>query len=69
VQYLEAGAPNPLPGRGYCEICNKWGYHPTNFPLLQKYQTTPRKLFFNFFKSMVHEENDYHAFDLMREHT
>jgi hypothetical protein len=26
-------------------------------------------LFFNYFKSVRHEEKDCHAFDLMREHT
>jgi len=27
-QYLAAGAPNPLPGGGYYEICKKWGHNP-----------------------------------------
>jgi hypothetical protein len=37
-------------------------------PLLQKYQSTPRNLFCNFFKLVVHEEKDC-QFNLMREHT
>jgi hypothetical protein len=69
AQHLEAGAPNPLPGGGYCEICKKWGYHPMDFPLLQKYQSTPKNLFCNFRKSVGHEEKYCRAFDLMREHT
>jgi hypothetical protein len=54
---------------GYCEICKKWGHHPTECPLLQKYQSTPKNLFCNFCKSVGHEEKDCHAFDLLREHT
>jgi hypothetical protein len=69
VQYLAVGAPNPLPGGGYCEICKKWGHHPTECPLLQKYQSTPKNLFCNFCKSVGHEEKDCHVFDLLRERT
>jgi hypothetical protein len=67
--YLATKAPNPLPGRGYYEICKKWGHHPTEFLLLQKYQSTPRNLFCKFFKPIGHEEKDCRAFDLMREKT
>jgi hypothetical protein len=67
---MATGAPNPLVGGvGYCEICKTWGHHPTAFPLLQKYQSTPRNLFCNFCKSVGHDEKDYCAFNLMREHT
>jgi hypothetical protein len=66
MQHLETGAPNPLPGGGYYEICKKLGHQPIECPLLQKYLSTPRKLFFNFFKSVGHEEKDLRAFDLMR---
>jgi hypothetical protein len=69
VQYLVVGAPNPLPGGGYCEICKKWGHHPTECPLLQKYQSTPKNLFCNFCKSVGHEEKDCRVFDLLRECT
>jgi hypothetical protein len=69
VQYLAVGAPNPLPGGGYYEICKKWGHHPTECPLLQKYQSTPKNLFCNFCKSVGHEEKDCRAFDLLRERT
>jgi hypothetical protein len=68
-QYLETRASNPLPGGGYCEICKKWGDHPTKCPLLQNYQSTPRKFFYNFCKLVEHEEKDCHIFDLMRECT
>jgi hypothetical protein len=63
------GAPNPLPREGYCKICKKSGHHPNEFPLLQKYQSAPRNLFCNFCKSVGHEEEDYRAFNLMRERT
>jgi hypothetical protein len=63
------GAPNPLPGGGYCEICKKWDHHPTKCPLLHKYHSIPRNLFFNFFKSPGHEEKDFHVFNLMRDIT
>jgi hypothetical protein len=69
VQYLVAGVSNPLPRGGYFEICKKWGHHPTDCPLLQKYQSTPRNLFFNFYKSMEHEEKDCRVLDLMRKRT
>jgi hypothetical protein len=37
TQYLVMGAPNLLPGGGYCGISTKWGHHPTMYcPLLQK---------------------------------
>jgi hypothetical protein len=48
TQYLATGVPNPLLGGGYCEICKKWGHHPIEYPLLQKYQSTPRNLFYKF---------------------
>jgi hypothetical protein len=60
---------NPLPGGGYCEICKKWRHHPTEWPLLHKYQSTPWNLFFNFCKSVGHKEKDGRAFDLMMECT
>jgi hypothetical protein len=60
---------NPLPGGGYYKRCKKRGHHPTEFPLLQKYQSTPRNLFYNFCKLVGHEEKDSHKFELMRECT
>jgi hypothetical protein len=69
AQYLVTGALNPLPRGGYCEICKKWGHHPTGCLFIQKYQSTPRNLFCNFLKSVGHEEKYFHTFDLMREHT
>jgi hypothetical protein len=55
--------------RRICEICKKWGHHPTEFPLLHKYQSTPRNLFCNFCKSTRHEEQYFCVFDLMKERT
>jgi hypothetical protein len=69
VQYLGTGASNPLPGEGYCEICKKWDHHSIDYPLLQKYQSTPRNVFCNFCKSMRLDEKDCRTFNLMREHT
>jgi hypothetical protein len=43
------------------------GHQPHNFPLMQKYQSTARNLFCNFFKSVGHEKKNCCAFDLMRE--
>jgi hypothetical protein len=37
TQHLSSGVSNPLPGGGYYKICNKWGHHLTECPLLQKY--------------------------------
>jgi hypothetical protein len=62
-------APNPLPRGGYCEICKKWGNHPTECQLLSKYHSISRNLFCNFCKLVGHEEKDCHVFDLMRECT
>jgi hypothetical protein len=58
VQYSVVGASNPLPRGGYCKICNKWGHHLNEYPLLQKYQSTEKNLFCNFFNSVGHEEKD-----------
>jgi hypothetical protein len=69
TQYLEMGALNPLSRGGYCEICKKWGHHPTECTLLYKYQSTPRNLFCNFCKLVGHEEFFFRVFDLMRECT
>jgi hypothetical protein len=69
AQYLATGAPNPLPGGGYCEISKKWGHHLTKCLLPQKYQSTPWNLFCNFFTSVGHEEKDFHTFDWFIEHT
>jgi hypothetical protein len=69
MQYLVTGAPNTLPGGGYCKICKKWDHHPTECPLLHKYQSTPRNLFYNFCKSVGHEEKDCRTFNLMSECT
>jgi hypothetical protein len=67
---MDMGAQKPLvEGLGYCEICNTLGHHPTSFPLLHKYQIPPRNLFCDFCKSIGHDEKDFRAFDLMREHT
>jgi hypothetical protein len=67
---MATGAPNPLAGGvGYCEICKTQGHHLTSCPLLQKYQSTPKKLFYNFCKSVGHDEKYFRAFDLMRKNT
>jgi hypothetical protein len=70
VKCMAIRAPNPLvEGVGYCEICKTWGNHSIAFPLLQKYQSTLRNLFFNFFKYVGHDEKDCRVFELMRKHT
>jgi hypothetical protein len=51
IQYLVTRAPNPLSGGGYCEIFKTWGHHPPNFPILQKYQSMPRGIYFVTFAS------------------
>jgi hypothetical protein len=66
---LAARVSNPLLKGRYCEICKKWSHHPIEFPLLQKYQSTPKNLFCNFCKSIGHGEKDFHMFDLIRECT
>jgi len=45
VEYLESGAPNPLPqARGpWCEICKVNGHRSQECPLLQKYVQTSKK--------------------------
>jgi hypothetical protein len=58
--------PNSLEGGvGYCEICKIWGHHPTSYPLLYKYQSTPSNLFYNFCKLVGHNEKDCHTFELI----
>jgi hypothetical protein len=69
AEYMAAEAPNPLPRGGYCEICNKWGHNLHDFPLLQKYQSTSRNLFYAFCKSVGNEDKYCFTFDLMRENT
>jgi hypothetical protein len=54
---MAIGALNPLEGGvRYCEICKTWGNQPTAFPLMQKYQSTPRNLFYNFYRSIGHDK-------------
>jgi hypothetical protein len=67
MQYLATGAPNTLPGEGYYDICKKCGHHLTECPLLHKYQSTPRNLFFNVCKTIRLKEKDCYAFNLIRE--
>jgi hypothetical protein len=70
AQYMATGESNLLEeGVGYCEICKTWGHHLTTFLLLQKYQSTPKQLFYNFCKSVGHDEKDCRTFNLMREST
>jgi hypothetical protein len=69
AQYFSIGAMKPLLGGGYYEICKKWGHHPHDSPLLQKYQSTPQNLFCNFCKSVGNEEKDFCAFNTIIEHT
>jgi hypothetical protein len=64
---MAAEAPNPLLEGGYCEICKKWGHNLHEFPLLQKYQSTPRNLFYTFCKSVGNKDKDCHTFNLMME--
>jgi len=69
IDYMSTGAPNPLgPGDGaWCEIWRSRGHRPKNFHLLQKYQSTQRILYCNFYKLVGHEQSDCHAWKLMSE--
>jgi hypothetical protein len=44
AQYLVTGAPNPLPGGGYCEICKKWGHHPNGVSITAEISEYTKKL-------------------------
>jgi hypothetical protein len=48
AQYLVTGAPNPLPGGGYYEICKKWGHHPPNFHCCRNTRVHPIIYFVTF---------------------
>jgi len=65
--YFSIGVLNHL--GVWCEICKMMGHHPTTCSLMQKYNSTARNLFCIFFKFVEHDEKEFHALYLMREHT
>jgi hypothetical protein len=70
AQHMAVRMLNPLPTRGlWCEICKKLSQDPYHFPMMQKYQTVPKSSYFNFCKSVGHDDKDCRTMDLMRERT
>ena len=69
--YLNIGAPNPLDLVVlYCEICQTSGQHrPENCHFLQRYVQVPKNPYYKFCKSVGHNEDECHSYDLMRERT
>ena len=69
--YLNSSAPNPFnPSVLYFEICRTTGQHrPEDCYLLQRYVQVPKNPYFKFYKSVGHNEDECHSFDLMRERT
>jgi hypothetical protein len=60
--------PNPLASRGPgCEIFKTHGHDPYYFPLMQKYQTVPKRTICNFCKSVGQEEKDCRTLEMMKE--
>ena len=57
-------------GALYCEICRTSGQHrPEHCHLLQRYVQVPKNPYFQFCKSVGHNEDECRSYDLMREHT
>jgi hypothetical protein len=70
TQYMVTEALDPLVGGvGYCEICKTWGNHSTTFPYCRHIRAPQGILYFNFCKSVRHNEKYCRTFDLMRECT
>jgi len=68
VNYLGEGRPNPLPiGGPWYEICRTNEHDPYHCPMMQKYQTVPKSTFYNFYKSVGHEDNDHRTLEMMKE--
>jgi hypothetical protein len=58
-QYMETGVPNPFPiGGPWCEICKMHGNDPYHIPMMQKYHTVPKSSYYNFCKSVGHDDKD-----------
>jgi hypothetical protein len=69
-QYMATQMPNMLPIGGlWCEVCKKLGHNPYHYLMIQKYQIVPKSSYFNFCKSVVHDETDCRTMELMRERT
>jgi len=59
TQYLQEEMPNPLPTGGlWCEICKTPRHDPYHCPMMQKYQKFLKSTFYNFYKSIGHEDKD-----------
>jgi hypothetical protein len=70
ARYMEIGLENHFPTGGpWCEIYKTHGHDPYNFPMMQKYQQIPKNSYWNFFKSVGHDDKDCRTIDLMREIT
>ena len=69
--YLNTGTPNPFnPAVLYCEIYRTTSqHHPKHCHLLQRYVQVPKNTYCKFCKSVGHNEDECHSYDLMREHT
>jgi hypothetical protein len=70
VQYMEIGVPNPFPTGGpWCDIYKTHVHDSYNFSMMQKYQTIPKSSYFNFCKSVGHDDKDCRTMEMMRERT
>ena len=65
--YLNTGAPNPFnPNVLYCDICRTTGQHrPEDYYFLQRYVQVPKNPYCKFCKSVGHNGEECHSFDLM----
>jgi hypothetical protein len=67
-QYIGVHFPNSLAsGVPWCDIFKTHGHDPYHFPLMQKYQTVPKSTFYNFCKSVGHEDKDCRTLVMMKE--
>ena len=61
---------NPIPiGGTWCEIRITHGNDTYHCPMMQKYQTVPKRTFCNFCKSVGHEDKDCKNLEIMKERT
>ena len=69
--YLNIGVPNLFnPTVLYCEICRTTGQHrPEGCHILHRYVQVLKNPYCKFCKSVGHNEDEFHSFDLMRERT
>jgi hypothetical protein len=67
---METRVPNPFPTRvPWCEIYKIHGNDPYHYPMMQKYQTIPKISYYNFCKSVGHDDKYCRMMELMRERT